>query len=53
MFAFINTEEKSKFTDNNELHIEKKRKERNFKIFFAVLAFSLLNLALYLLTKIS
>lgn len=51
MFGFVNTEEKQKLKDNNDLLVDRKKRERNFIVYFGVLAFAILNLALYLLTK--
>lgn len=51
MFGFVNTEEKEKLKDNNDIHIDRRKKERTFIIYFGLLAFAILNLALYLLTK--
>jgi len=49
MFGFVNTEENQK--DNNDLIFARKKRERNFIIYFGVLAFAILNLTLYLLTR--
>lgn len=51
MFGFVKTEEKINLDDNNNLLIERKRKERLFTIAFSVIAFLVLNLALYLMTN--
>ena len=51
MFGFVKTEEKTNLDDNNNLLVEKKRKERLFTIAFSVIAFLVLNLALYLMTN--
>jgi|GEM_PF-2011270 len=51
MFGFVKTEEKNKLDDNNSLLFERKRKERLFTIAFSVIAFLVLNLALYLMTN--
>ncbi len=51
MLGFVKTEEKNKFDDNNNLQVERKRKERVFTIAFSIIAFLVLNLALYLMTN--
>jgi len=51
MFGFVKTEEKNKLDDNNDLIVERKRKERLFTIAFSIIAFLILNLALYLMTN--
>ena len=51
MFGLVKTEEKPKLADNNDLHEDRKRKEKLFTIAFSILSFFLLNLALYLLTN--
>jgi hypothetical protein len=51
MFGFVKTEEKTNLDDNNNLLVERKRKERLFTIAFSVIAFLVLNLALYLMTN--
>lgn len=51
MFGFVSTEEKEKLKDNNDIHIDRKKRERIFMIYFSLLAFAILNLALYLFTK--
>ena len=51
MFGFVNTDEKTKLDDNNNLLLERKRKERLFTIAFSIIAFLVLNLALYLMTN--
>lgn len=51
MFGFVNTEIKQKFKDNNDILIERKRKERRFIISYSLLAFAILNLVLYFFTK--
>lgn len=49
MFGFVKTEEKTKLDDNNNLLEDKKRKDKLFTIAFSVVAFLILNLALYLM----
>lgn len=49
MFGFVKTEEKIKLDDNNNLLEDKKRKDKLFTIVFSVVAFLILNLALYLM----
>lgn len=49
MFGFVKTEEKTKLDDNNNLLEDKKRKDKLFTLAFSVVAFLLLNLALYLM----
>lgn len=51
MFGFVKTEEKNKLDDNNNLLVERKRNERLFTIAFSIIAFLILNLALYLMTN--
>ncbi len=51
MFGFVNTEVKEKFKDNNDILIDRKRRERRFIISYTLLAFAILNLVLYLLTE--
>lgn len=51
MFGFVNTKVKQKYLDNNDLLINRKKRERKFKFIFSLLAFAILNLVLYLLTK--
>jgi hypothetical protein len=53
MFGFVKTVEKQKITDNNDLLLEKKRREKRFMILFAIIALSILNISLYFLTKIN
>jgi hypothetical protein len=50
MFGFVKTQEKTIFDDNNNLLAEKKRKDKIFTIAFSLIAFLLLNLALYFMT---
>lgn len=51
MFGFVKTEEKNRLDDNNNLLVERKRKEKLFTIAFSIIAFLVLNLALYLMTN--
>jgi hypothetical protein len=51
MFGFVKTEEKPKLADNNEIHEDRKRKEKLFAITFSIIAFFLLNLVLFLMTN--
>lgn len=51
MLGFVSTEEKQKLKDNNDLLKDRKKRERNFIIYFSLFAFAILNLALYFLTK--
>ena len=49
MFGFVNADEKTQLDDNNNLLVERKRKEKLFTIAFSIVAFLVLNLALYLM----
>lgn len=51
MFGFVKTEEKQKLVDNNNLLIERKRKEKIFLVSFIILSVSVLNIVLYFLTR--
>jgi len=51
MFGFVNTKVKQKFSDNNNILIDLKKRERRFKFIFSLLAFAILNIVLYLLTR--
>ncbi|MCU0342189.1 MAG: hypothetical protein MUF28_00025 [Ignavibacterium sp.] len=51
MFGFVKTEEKTKLDYNNDLLLDRKRKEKLFTIAFSIIAFLILNLALYLMTN--
>lgn len=48
MFGFVKTEEKTRLDDNDNLLEERKSKDKFFTMAFSVVAFLLLNLALYL-----
>lgn len=51
MFGFVNTDIKPALSDNNDLHVQRKRNKRNFLNYFLIFAFSVLNFTLYVLTK--
>lgn len=51
MFGFMKVDEKAK-RNNFDRHIEVKRKKRLFDIVFLTLSFIILNLILYLVTKV-
>ncbi len=51
MLGFVKTLEKPRFNKNNDLIFARKRKQRNFTIFYIVISLTVLNIVLYFLVK--
>lgn len=52
MFGFVKTGMKLQDNDNIDFRKEKQRKDRIFTIVYAIIAFTVLNLILYLMTRV-